>query len=1064
MAKLSADKKSVTVQAGDTLSQIALDYKSYSGGKTYQQLATLNNISNPNRIYVGQVIKLTGTATTSSSSTSTKKNTVTIKQFGLQADTDRTVFATWTWSKDSETKGYRCRWKYQTEDGVWFLGQDNGNDTSDKESESIYHNAPTNAVQVALKIKPIAKTKKVKSGNTTKDVALWTADWTDYKYYKFSNNPPTTPPTPTAILDVKTSKLEAKVELTTDELSKLNASQIEFQVVKNEKTVVHTSKATITKTGVASISVVVAADSTFKVRCRAVRNKDVSDWSDYSSSVSSKPAAPSKITECKAASSTSVYLKWSEVKNATKYEIQYATKRTDFDNTAEAEMVSEPDGGIVNNYFTVTGLAEGETYFFRVRAVKTYDKTSVESEWSPIASTAIGKTPTAPTTWSYTTTAMVGEDLVLYWLHNAVDKSSQTYADLELYLNGTKLATIENIKNTTDEDKKNETSYVTITYVNSYLIVTDRFGKEWYRTLVSDFNEGAKLEWRVRTRGVTLTPSPWSVMRTITINAAPTLELGLENQNGVRIDKVETLPVYVSCLPGPSSQKVIGYHISVIANEAHETTDQIGNTQIIAEGQTIYSNYIDNPNRVIVRNDDGSLEYVETDGTPTEFLIELSAGNIDLENGVSYTVKATVSMDSGLTATEEKEFTVVWNEIPHLHLYSPYAGSIGNRIWYQTEWAADKPYYFTHTPGVEYTLSFKARTDDDGVELVKNENGDWEYVPKATLISCVGGQYLNESGGVREDGCSYDLTSLWQEYSFTYTALSGGSLTLWLKNADSSVDIADIQLIPTGETESVLVNDISVYNKCWNIDGNPILTAVNAGYQPNAEIGIDYDNLSAFIRPYVENENGNPIEGITLAVYRREFDGSFTEIGSGLDNSKNTFITDPHPSLDYARYRIVATTDTTGAVGYYDVPGIPVDEVAIIIQWDEQWSDFDISEEDMMDTPHWSGSILRLPYNIDISDKYSPDVSLVEYIGRESPVSYYGTQRGMSSTWITVIPKEDKETIYALRRLANWMGDVYVREPSGTGYWANINVSFPLKHLDVAVTVTFDVTRVEGGI
>ena len=89
---------------------------------------------------------------------------------------------------------------------------------------------------------------------------------------------------------------------------------------------------------------------------------------------------------------------------------------------------------------------------------------------------------------------------------------------------------------------------------------------------------------------------------------------------------------------------------------------------------------------------------------------------------------------------------------------------------------------------------------------------------------------------------------------------------------------------------------------------------------------------------------------------------------------------------------------------------------------------------------------------------------MVEYIGREHPVTYHGTQLGTSSVWSMDIPASDKETIYALRRLQNWMGDVYVREPSGAGYWASISVSFSKKHCDVVIPVSINVTRVEGGI
>ncbi|HJH87973.1 MAG TPA: hypothetical protein OIM52_00005 [Fusicatenibacter saccharivorans] len=52
------------------------------------------------------------------------------------------------------------------------------------------------------------------------------------------------------------------------------------------------------------------------------------------------------------------------------------------------------------------------------------------------------------------------------------------------------------------------------------------------------------------------------------------------------------------------------------------------------------------------------------------------------------------------------------------------------------------------------------------------------------------------------------------------------------------------------------------------------------------------------------------------------------------------YITDPHPALDYARYRIVATSTSTGAVSYTDMPGYPVNEKAVIIQWDEEWQEF----------------------------------------------------------------------------------------------------------------------------
>ena len=79
-----------TVKKGDTLSAIAKKY-----GVTYQFLAKINNIPDPNKIYVGQVIKLHEEASTastssggssggsSSSSANTNSNAAVINQFGI---------------------------------------------------------------------------------------------------------------------------------------------------------------------------------------------------------------------------------------------------------------------------------------------------------------------------------------------------------------------------------------------------------------------------------------------------------------------------------------------------------------------------------------------------------------------------------------------------------------------------------------------------------------------------------------------------------------------------------------------------------------------------------------------------------------------------------------------------------------------------------------------------------------------------------------------------------------------------------------------------------------------
>lgn len=816
-----------TVVWGDTLSDLAVRFNT-----TVDNLVKWNNIQDPNFIVVGQVLIVSpdqggGGTTPTPSKNTTSRATITV--FGLQSNTDRTIYATWSWDK-SNTENYQAKWTYDTGDGVWFIGSDSTVD----EKQATY-NAPSNALRVRFTVKPISKTHTV---NDT-EVSYWTAGWSTEKTYDFKDNPPEEPSTPTVEIDGY--KLTAEL----DNLD-LNATSIQFQIVRDDSTVFNTGTATIIMNHV-SYSCTVSAGGKYKVRCRAYRDGKYSDWSDYSSNVNTIPETPSGFTTYRASSETSVYLAWPSATAATGYEIEYTTEKNYFDGSNQTTSIS----GIEFTHYEITGLESGDEYFFRVRATNEQG----ESGWSGIVSVVIGEPPAAPTTWSSTTTAIVGEPLTLYWVHNAEDGSNQTYAELELYIGGNKEP--HTIQNPDPEDEENNTS--------SFSVDT------------SSYVEGTKIEWRVRTAGVTNEYGEWSIQRSVDIYAPATLELTVTDNSGETFELLESFPFYISALAGPKTQSPVGYYLTIKSNATYQTVDNIGNNSFINAGDLVYSKYFD---------------------TNDALLVEMSAGNINLENNVEYTVSCIVSMNSGLTAEAAFDFKVAW-------------------------------------------------TDDE--------------------------------------------------------------------------------------------------------------------YEPNAEIGINYENVSASIRPYCLNEDEEPVENITLSVYRREFDGTFTELATGIDNTSNTYITDPHPSLDFARYRIVAISNVTGAISFYDVPGVPVQEKAVIIQWDEAWTYFDVYSSDVTVEPAWSGSLLKLPYNIDVSDTNQPDVSLVEYIGRAYPIAYYGTQLGTSSSWSVAIPKTDKETLYALRRLAIWMGNVYVREPSGSGYWANIKVSFSQTHLELTIPVSLEITRVEGG-
>lgn len=825
------------VKKGDTLSQIAEKYKStYGFTSTYtyvKELTKINNLKNPDLIMIGQVIKLKGTADAVKPTTTSR---VRIDRFGLQSNSDRTMFVTWTWSK-SHTKHYEVHWSYYA-DGYWFR-----KDSTTEYQYSIY-TAPSHAQAVKVLVKPISESRAI--GNDT-DCVYWASDWSETKQHTFRADTPTKPKAPT--VQIENLKLTVTAPLA---LNELKYDGVQIRIIKDDSDIYKTQNVPIPKDDLylekVTHSCDIKAGSVYKARCRLYWEGLYGEWSDLSDNVGTPPSIPEKIEVCRAGSTTSVYLEWTAVNNAETYDIEYATEKRFFDISNSVSKIE----GIKTNRYEITGLTTGDEYFFRVRAINERG----ESGWSEINSTAIGKAPTSPTTWTSTTTVKTGEKLFLYWVHNAEDNSRQTFAELEIYINGVKAS--HTIKNESEDEDAEKTS--------SFEIDT------------TPYVEGVKIQWRVRTAGVTKVYGDWSIQRTVDVYGPPTLELSVTDSTGQLLETLESFPFFISGLAAPKTQIPVGYHLSIVANDTYETTDDSGRSVMVSAGDTIYSKYF---------------------STNESLTVRLSAEYLSLRNNISYTVMCMVHMNSGLIAEASHDFIVKWSE---------------------------------------------------------------------------------------------------------------------------------------------------------------------EQYEPNAEIMVDEDTYSVSIKPYCCDGNNELLSNIKLAVYRREFDGSLIEIASGLDNTKGTFVTDPHPALDYARYRIVATDINTGAVSYYDMPGHPVGGKEIVIQWNEQWTSFNDTGSDRAENSTWSGSMLKLPYNVDVSDSYNPDVALVEYIGRGHPVSYYGTQRGETSSWNAEIEKDDEETLYALRRLASWTGDVYVREPSGSGYWASVRVSFSQKHSGLTIPVTLDVTRVEGGV
>lgn len=193
--------------------------------------------------------------------------------------------------------------------------------------------------------------------------------------------------------------------------------------------------------------------------------------------------------------------------------------------------------------------------------------------------------------------------------------------------------------------------------------------------------------------------------------------------------------------------------------------------------------------------------------------------------------------------------------------------------------------------------------------------------------------------------------------------------------------------------------------------------------------------------------------------YRIENTGRFTPIVKKLLLEDSIVFTDEKPPLSNGMYRFVYVDSVYGKVTYFETEqplsfkslapsrfnGIYPDEVvdSILIEWEDKH--------------------LILPYNVDVSSEYTKTGSLIEYEGRVDPVGAYGIYQSESATWKSEVDKNDYKLLNLVRALAIYSDAVYVREPSGSSFKANVTVTFEQTHNQPAVPITLNVTRIEDG-
>ena len=619
------------VVRGDCLWNIARSV--YGNAYRWTEIADANGISRSTAlIYPGQLLTLPGITAASPTPAPAPAppppptTKCRVDWFQLMAGENRKILAVFSYSG---AKKFLCRWEIKDpQSGRMIVVSENQVTVTDEQPMSIgdfsSYESKIGWNEVMFSVRPLDD-----NGN-------WKAytDW-ERAYWDFRNNPPDLPPTPSITIDGTNTLIVEMANIP----ESYNTDTIEFAIYQDYNFKWKTATATInTETRYLKFTCQVDPGHSYIVRCRGVKNgNNYGGWTDYSNMDLSTPIAPSEITTLQPqiiseqmSKIYAVLVEWTPVENVKSYIVQWAENVELFETgDAHSQQTEEGKGARL----LITGIDLGHEYFFRIGSIN--DK-GQSLDWSPIRSVRLGSRPSAPTTYSNVVSCVIGEDLNLYWVHNATDGSIERYARIHFTLIDTSqpealpMEFDEVVANEKPEDEKDKTSVYVVNTENPKFAL---------------LGAGYIIKWKVQTAGVADEYSPWSIERVVNVYEKPEVVLDLLNLNQQSTNEINSFPFYISVLAKPPEQIPISYYIEVVSNDPYQTVDEIGNVKMVNIGDKIYEKYYD-----------------PTVENKWRFILEMTPANLDLENDINYTINVTVAMNSGLTAISSINFVTHYED------------------------------------------------------------------------------------------------------------------------------------------------------------------------------------------------------------------------------------------------------------------------------------------------------------------------------------------------------------------------------------------------------------------
>lgn len=1044
------------------------------------------------------------------------------------------IYATWSFTKPANFDKYTVEWSYKTSSSSTVIHQISSSDTKTAYSTCAF---PENAYRLRCRVKPVSKTKTSKSVTTSYWQGAYTLQYIDKTALLPSK--PSAPSVAyangklimslTGITDTNTKSVRFCIYRCKKAAGSSNI---------NDYVLYDTINAKVYDRQVSTKYEKLSSGHRFMIRCRGVNGDKLGPWSDDVGPFASIPSAV-KIDKLRVVQLSDdnltkyLYINWINptYDTARTWQIQYTTNLNYFNSSEAVQSITTGDRttDIVDSSYQipVSNLQEGTTYYFRVRA----QNDQGNSAWSEIRYITYGETPSPPTTFSNKLIAKSNEEVYLYWTHNSRDGSFETQTEIEYVVDGL-LWSHTSFELVYGDCTKAETIYSDI---DDFTI---KFLPNWHsnKNTIESFLKSKIEKVTTYNNGIKIQTVPFEI-RNSDLSPTEALDIFMDyglignsagySSDGIKKGKTfENLifalsDIYSLNIESASNPIVITspfFAYTYLVTPQLSTNESLWKEDGWTKTQSLWCTkrnaFNQISSRFIIKSPD---DY----STVSEYGLELCPPSY-------YTKPEDLSKQKYLKIladTYPNGATIKWRVRT-----AGITGNFGDDSWSiertvniypQPNLTLELLDYDGETPLTEEDYQITT-LNEDGTTSIQTISSEYPIVKQFPFY--IKGQ-SNATTTQTPIGYSVSVISN-DEYYYTtllgeegYVAAGQSVYSEYFNSKEELLYELNASMINLEQDHTYTIKVIMTMNTGLTAEQTLMFTVgwdENLVGETNAEIIYDpvsyacsiwpylrrpnyeYDEDGEPIKEYLYDEDGNPLldpggeqlfdyvidenepyifdSNVNMAVYRIDIDGRFTKIADEIQNGIPMYVTDPHPSLDFARYRIIATNILSGYSIYGDV-FYETGCSSVIIQWDEEWSYLteEVAESNDETNFTYSGQLLELPFNIDISNDYNPDVALANYIGRTEPVSYYGTQLGSTSTWNVEIPKTENyitddgrlvnayETITKLRKLAIYMGDVYVREPSGSGYWANVNVSFSQNHTELVVPITLNITRVDGG-